>query len=411
MEYVYVMCEGKVRKSTSTFTYEQISEMNCDWARILPSGLVMFDVDDIDRGLLLLDILKDNSYHEPLKFNWVKSTKGYHFIFKTNKNAVSNLNKKFNWLGLELDIKGAGLNEKDKVSYESMRVHGVLRQEHTWNGERDILMGEAGSLDIEDLSYAPMWLYHLDDSIRNISSEKAKLYTLSKVYYPRTKKEEDEEKGRPDELIGDRNGFYFGIYMICAKTFGFTYQEYLEMVNIVNFEVADFYEWTDEKKTYNGARSISKEELEACSREEAWDGIEVKDDEIKQLLAIAEDLYISLSAIVDKKTGLMKVIDYTDNFRYYMVNDTHVEELLKTEYKGVKALTPQKEHDVITFLYEIAKGRRNEFGERASFRESDPKWYALIKDRKLVAAREERPLTREVYTNLVYNLRNIDNDL
>ena len=126
MEYVYVMCEGKVRKSTSTFTYEQISEMNCDWARILPSGLVMFDVDDIDRGLLLLDIFKDNSYHEPLKFNWVKSTKGYHFIFKTNKNAVSNLNKKFNWLGLELDIKGAGLNEKDKVSYESMRVHGVL---------------------------------------------------------------------------------------------------------------------------------------------------------------------------------------------------------------------------------------------------------------------------------------------
>lgn len=156
---------------------------------------------------------------------------------------------------------------------------------------------------------------------------------------------------------------------------------------------------------------MTLEELEACSRQEAWDGIEVKEDEVKALLALAEDLYTSLFAIVDKKTGIMKVIDYTDNFKYYMVNDAHVEELLKTEYKGVKALTPQKEQDVLTFLYEIAKGRRDEFGERSSYRESDPKWYALINDRKLVSNRDERPLTREIYTNLVFNLHNIENDV
>lgn len=194
MEYSYVMCEGKVRKSTSTFTLEQINEMNCDWARILPSGLVMFDVDDFDRGMLLLKVLKDNSFHKPLRFNWVKTTKGYHFIFKTSKKAVSNLNKKFNWLGLELDIKGAGTEEKEKVSYESMRVNGILRQEYSWNGEKDILMGEPGSLDIEALDIAPEWLYHLDNSVRNILNEKAKLYTLGKVYYPKAKADEDSEK-------------------------------------------------------------------------------------------------------------------------------------------------------------------------------------------------------------------------
>lgn len=234
----YVICEGKVRKTPKGefFTYDQIKEIDKDYARIIPTGIVMFDVDNMLLGKLLLNILKDNTYHKPLCFNYVISTKGYHFNFKTNKKVLPNVNAKYNWIGLELDIKGAGLDEKDKTSYESMRVNGILREDVGWNGTKEI----EGGLELEKLDIAPMWLYHLDNNIRNIKDEKAKLYTLSKVLRTKEIADADAAAGRTDLLIGDRNGFYFGIYMIMCKTYKFSYEEYLEAVNILNFLVADF---------------------------------------------------------------------------------------------------------------------------------------------------------------------------
>lgn len=402
----YVICEGKVRKSTkgAYYTYEQIKEIDKDYARILPSGIVMFDVDNEDIAKLLLSVLKDNTYHKPIKFNYVKSTRGYHFNFKTHHKTLPNLNHKYNWIGMEIDIKGAGLEEREKISYESMRVEGKLREDVGWDGEREV----AGGISLKDLDYAPLWLYHLPAELRNILDDKAKLYTLGKVLYTKSMK----DAGLTDMLLGDRNGFYFGIYMIACKNAGkFTYEEYLESVSILNFKIADFRGWTaeGEEDTWRGLRSLGKDEMSGATRIDAWDGIEVReDDEIKQLLAIAEDLYLELNAIVDKKTGQLKIIDYRpekNNFIYYKVNnDATIEDILKTDYKGVKVLTPSKEQDVIKFLAEIAKGRKDDSGNNISWRDNDRDYYATYNDKKLVKDYKVIDLTREIYTSLVYNL-------
>lgn len=407
----YVICEGKVRKSAkgAYYTYEQIKEIDKDYARILPSGIVMFDVDDEEKAKLLLSVLKDNTHHKPIKFNYVKSTRGYHFNFRTNLKTVPNVNHQYNWIGIELDIKGAGTDESDKVSYESMRVDGKLRVDVGWDGEREV----PGGISLKDLDYAPKWLYHLPPDLRNILDDKAKLYTLGKVLYTQSM----SDKGVVDMLIGDRNGFYFGIYMISCKNSGLSYEDYLEAVYTVNFMVADFKGWvhseegsiTDEMLTWSGSRSLGKDEMGGATREEAWDGIEVREeDEMKQLLAIAEDLYLELNAIVDKKTGYLKIIDYRpekNNFIYYKVNnDATIEDILKTDYKGVKVLTPSKEQDVIKFLAEIAKGRKDDSGENISWRDNDKEYYATYNDKKLVKDYEAIDLTREIYTSLVYNL-------
>lgn len=411
----YVICEGKVRKSAkgTFYTQDQIKELDKDYARIIPNGYVMFDVDNMLIGKLLLKILKDNTYHKPLRFNYVKSTKGYHFNFKTSYKIIPNINKTYNWLGLEIDIKGAGLDEKDKISYESMRVDGVQRVDVGWNGVEEI----SGGLNLDDLDIAPIWLYHLHSDIKNIKDEKSKLYTLGKVLYT----EDMATRGIEDLLIGDRNGFYFGNYMIACKKYKFSYEEYLEAVNIVNL-VADFKKFETKKEVRLGVefeidkwvswgtRSLSKDEIDAASREEAWDGIVAReDDDITALLAIAEDLYLELCAIVDKNTDELKIIDYRPGaFNYYRNNKMVVEDILKTEYKGVKALTPGKEQDVIKFLTEIAIGRMDAEGNQISYRENDPDYYGTYKDRKLVrdGDRGDIELTREIYTGLMYNINN-----
>lgn len=87
-----------------------------------------------------------------------------------------------------------------------------------------------------------------------------------------------------------------------------------------------------------------------------------------------------------------------------------IEDILKTEYKGVKALTPGKEQDVIKFLAEIAQGRKNLSGENISWRENDPEYYGTYLDRKLVYDKKEIPATREIYTGLIYSLSNMSRD-
>lgn len=72
-------------------------------------------------------------------------------MFRTTLNKIKNKNGEFNWLGLKCDIKGLGIQEPDKIAYQAIRVNGKLRKEEFVNG----------ATCVEELDFAPIWLYHV----------------------------------------------------------------------------------------------------------------------------------------------------------------------------------------------------------------------------------------------------------
>lgn len=145
----YVMLEGKKRKGKKTYNEEQVNapDFENDYGRLINCGYVIFDFDNSPYKDIISKIIKKSN----LKCKKLTTTRGYHFMFKTSLGKITDDSHRFNWIGLECDIKGVGIQQDGKTSYQAIKVDGVTRKEEYLNGAKND----------DDLDYAPMWLYHI----------------------------------------------------------------------------------------------------------------------------------------------------------------------------------------------------------------------------------------------------------
>ena len=195
MKEMYVKTNGKARADKQIYSKDQVIDptFTSDYGRIVPPGYIVFDFDEQPYINIMYKIITNSN----LKCRMLKTTKGYHFMFKTTLNKADDAIKTFNWLGLKCDVKACGLKE-NKQSYQSMRVNGVTRDEVLIN-----------TSDWDDIDYAPRWMYIVSKSKK-------------------------DQLDLTEDQTGGRNNLFHSELMIKAKKAGFSYDEYVEMAHIIN---------------------------------------------------------------------------------------------------------------------------------------------------------------------------------
>ena len=177
MDELYVKCKGKPRIDKNTYTREQVTAPNFtdDYGRIVPPGYIVFDFDEQPYINIIYKIITNSK----LKCRMLKTTKGYHFMFKTTLNKASDHIGEFSWIGLKCDVKGCGRDE-------------TLINTDDW----------------DDLDYAPKWMYIVQPKVKQVD------LTVDQT--------------------GGRNNLFHSELMIRAKKDGFTYDDYVQMSYIIN---------------------------------------------------------------------------------------------------------------------------------------------------------------------------------
>ena len=115
-----------------------------EYAGVLADDTVLVDIDDGEQSKILLDIVKNLR----LKCKVLATSRGMHFLFKTDKPMVNRTHCKLA-IGLVADIKGGG-----KASYEVIKQGGV---------EREVLY------DTEQYEFLPKYLTPIKTSVSVLS--------------------------------------------------------------------------------------------------------------------------------------------------------------------------------------------------------------------------------------------------
>lgn len=340
MDELYVKCKGKARADKNTYTKEQITspDFTDDYGRIVPPGYVVFDFDEQPYINIIHKILTSSGY----KCKMLKTTKGYHFMFKTMLNKVPDGIKVFNWIGLKCDIKACGTKES-KQSYQTIRLNGITREEMLIN-----------ATDNWDLDYAPKWLYA-------ISNKKKDQVDLT------------------EDQTGGRNNLFHSELMIKAKRAGFSYDEYIEMARIINEFVIP--------------SPLDEEELNTATRQEEWDNLEIGEDKIT-LIKKAEDLILFWNCIL----GGGEFAYFNPDENRYDTNMYPIKRYLQEKYAIHNITTNQMEEvmeqvDIILHSFDKYKVDRSEE-------------YVLCTDKLVSVQKDEIiPNTRTVYTDVRYPLQ------
>lgn len=100
-----------------------------EYAGILADDTVLVDIDDGEQSKILLNIVKSKG----LKCKVLATTRGAHFLFKTNRPMQNRTHCKLG-IGLTADIKGGG-----RASYEVLKYNGVERTVLYDSGDYQIL--------------------------------------------------------------------------------------------------------------------------------------------------------------------------------------------------------------------------------------------------------------------------------
>ena len=106
----------KDKTSEDLLTLEEVQKFP-EYAGILADDTVLVDIDDGDQSKILLKIVENLN----LKCRVIATTRGAHFLFKTNKPMSNRTHCKLA-IGLTADIKGGG-----RASYEVLKYDGVER--------------------------------------------------------------------------------------------------------------------------------------------------------------------------------------------------------------------------------------------------------------------------------------------
>ena len=107
----------KDKKSEDLLTLAEAQKFN-EYAGILADDTVLVDIDDSEQSKILLRIVESLG----LRCKVYKTTRGCHFLFKTDKPMVNRTHCKLA-IGLTADIKGGG-----KASYQVLKYDGKERE-------------------------------------------------------------------------------------------------------------------------------------------------------------------------------------------------------------------------------------------------------------------------------------------
>lgn len=339
MDELYVKCKGKAREDKNVYTKEQVKSptFTSDYGRIVPPGYVVFDFDKQPYINIIYKILTNSK----LKCKMLKTTKGYHFMFRTALNKVPDGIALFNWLGLQCDTKACGTKEQ-KQSYQTIRINGETREESLLN-----------TSDEWDLDYAPRWLY----SVSN--------------------KKKDQMDLTVDQT-GGRNNLFHSELMIKAKKAGFSYEEYCEMCFIIN--------------QYVLPNPIDENELNTAIRPEEWDNLEIGED-IKTVLVQADDVIQHWNCIL----GDDKFAFYDPELDRYSNNENTIKYYLQQKYGYTeKSMTMSKIEEVLDQVNLVLTGlSKYKYARNTEYILCDKELVSTWKD-------EVKPNTRTVYTDVYY---------
>ena len=337
MEELYVKCKGKARADKQTYTKEQVTSptFKDDYGRIVPPGYVVFDFDKQPYINIIYKILHELNY----KCRMLKTTKGYHFMFKTTLNKASDYIQMYNWLGLQCDVKACGTKEQ-KQSYQTIRLNGETREEVLINTD-----------DWDSIDYAPRWMYI-------VSNKKKDQVDLT----------EDQQ--------GGRNNLFHSELMIKAKKAGFSYDEYVEMAHIINKYVLPV--------------GLDEEELNTAIRPEEWDNLELGEDKIT-ILKQAEDVVQYWNCIL----GGGEFAYFNNNIDRYDTDMYPVKYYLQQKY-AITNITTSKMEEVMEQVDLILHSDIKYKYERS-------KEYVLCGKELVSTWKDEvKPNTRTIYTDVYY---------
>lgn len=107
----------KDKDASELLTLEEAQKFS-EYAGILADDTVLVDIDDGEQSEILLNIVKSKG----LKCKVLATTRGAHFLFKTNKPMQNRTHCKLA-IGLTADIKGGG-----RASYEVLKYEGRERE-------------------------------------------------------------------------------------------------------------------------------------------------------------------------------------------------------------------------------------------------------------------------------------------
>lgn len=107
----------KNRDASDLLSLEEAQKFS-EYAGILADDTVLVDIDDGEQSKLLLNIVKEKN----LKCKVIATTRGCHFLFKTDRPMQNRTHCKLG-IGLTADIKGGG-----RASYEVLKFNGVERE-------------------------------------------------------------------------------------------------------------------------------------------------------------------------------------------------------------------------------------------------------------------------------------------
>lgn len=341
MEDLYVRTISKVRQDKNTYSYKQVTnpKWEYDYARLVQTGYVFFDFDEQPYIDKIVKIIKNSS----LKCKMLKTTKGVHFLFKTNRDDITNNSKQYNWLGLKCDVKGVGLKEDGKQCYQAIKIDGKIRKETPLN--HDINDG------LEVLDYAPIWLYQAPKNMQMDLTE---------------------------DQTGSRNDMFHGTLMIGAKKGGFSYNEYVEMAHIIN--------------DYVLPAGLPKEELDTAIRQEEWDKLTINEYSDKTLLLdMALDVINHWNCRISKGS----LIFFDDNLGHYSNNESILERYLQEKYKSQNITKSRirevrNQMDIQLYTYKKYQCERNSE-------------YVVCKDKLVSMWKDEtKDMTRTIVTDVIY---------
>ena len=346
MDEIFVKTDGKARVDKKTYTKSQVTDptFTSDYGRIVPPGYVVFDFDEQPYINIVYKIITNSN----LKCRMLKTTKGYHFMFRTTLNKAEDATKRFNWIGLKGDIKACGTKE-NKQSYQSMRVNGITREETLVN-----------TSDWDDIDYAPKWLYMVPKK---------------------------DALDLTEDQSGGRNNLFHSELMIKAKKSGFSYDEYVEMAHIIN--------------QYVLPQPLDEEELNTAIRPEEWDNLQLGEDKMTYE-KMAQDIITTWNCVYLAGKDENIAFYYGELDRYITDRDFIKNYMIK-KY-GDANMQTSKMDEVMEQVNIILKADTKYHSTRNTE-------YVLC-DRQLVSMLRDdvRPNTRTIYTDVHYPFSFMDRE-
>lgn len=346
MDEIFVKTDGKARVDKKTYTKSQVTDptFTSDYGRIVPPGYVVFDFDEQPYINIIYKIINNSN----LKCRMLKTTKGYHFMFKTTLNKAEDATKRFNWIGLKGDIKACGTKET-KQSYQSIRVKGVTREEVLVN-----------TSDWDDIDYAPKWLYMVPKK---------------------------DALDLTEDQSGGRNNLFHSELMIKAKKSGFSYDDYVEMAHTIN--------------SYVLPQPLDEEELNTAIRPEEWDNLQLGEDKMTYE-KMAQDVITSWSCVYLAGKD-ENVAFYYGELDRYITDKDFIKNYMIKKY-GDANMQTSKMDEVMEQVNIILKADTKYHSTRNTE-------YVLCGKQLVSMLRDDvRPNTRTIYTDVYYPFSFMDKE-